>query len=58
MKICIIRKSRKMDSYKTVNQLTIEKISIYVFISRQNSKTELCRTLFKNENERKTSLDN
>ena len=54
MEICVIRKSRKINSYKTISQLTIEPLRNRIS-SRHNSKTELCRSLFKYENEIKIS---
>ena len=53
MKKCIIEKSKKERSEKTLRYFSLEpkKIIIKTF-SRQNPMTELCRTLFKYENKR------
>ena len=59
MEICIFRKIRKIDSYKTVSRLTIEPWFFKLFFSSQhNSNNEMCRALFLKENERKIGWDN
>ena len=50
MEIYITEKSRKSNSYKTVSQVYIELLNC--FCSWHISMTELCRELFKYENER------
>ena len=56
MEICIFRKSRNIDSYKTAIQLTI--YPCFLLSLRHNSNTELRGELFKYENKRKISWDN
>ena len=57
MGIYIIEKNRKMDSYKSVSQFSIEPY-FYLFSSQQNWMTELCHALFKYENKIRISWDN
>ena len=54
IKICIIGKSQKTNSYKIVSQFSIKVFKyIFNFFSRHNSMTEMCCAIFKYENEKK-----
>ena len=52
MEICIIEKSKKINSEKTVSRVSLEPYKIKNG-SQHNSMTEKCRALFKYENETK-----